>query len=231
MSTKKLNPSTTNYDYVGHPLQKIEFYNIILKYPSFIPCLKSSDPFQTNQLIREIKEFHTQNGGKMGIAYNFFRAIRKLNETYPGLIKNIKRGWYTYNNKKNIKEKEIISAKPNPVKKTITQPIAKNTYGKGKWFIYVLFDRKKICKIGRTNNVAIRLKTFASGWSIMWDYIIEVRLENKSEMDLYEKIIHNILKIRKLEVKGINKGGNEFFTIKPDEIKNVIEATNQIIFK
>jgi hypothetical protein len=64
----------------------------------------------------------------------------------------------------------------------------------------------------------------------MWDYIIEVRLENKSEMDLYEKIIHNILKIRKLEVKDTNKGGNEFFTIKPNEIKKVIEEINKIIF-
>ena len=49
-------------------------------------------------------------------------------------------------------------------------------------------------------------------------------------MDLYEKIIHNILKIRKLEVKDTNKGGNEFFTIKPNEIKKVIEEINKIIF-
>ena len=231
MSIKKLNPSTTNYNYIGQPLQKEEFYNIILNYSSFIPCLKSSDPFQTNQLLNEIYEFHTQNGGKKDYyRIGIHKAISKLEDTHPELLKNIKRGWYTYNNK-NIKEKKIISAKPNPVKKSETQPIAKNTYREGKWFIYVLYDRKKICKIGKTNNVASRFKTYASGWSVMWDYIIEVRLENKSEMDLYEKTIHNILKIRKLEVKDTNKGGIEFFTIKPDEIKNIIEAINQIVFK
>lgn len=231
MSTIKLNPSTTNYKYIGQPLQKEELYNIILNYSSFIPCFKSSDPFQTNQLLNEIYEFHIQNGGKKDhYRTGIHKVINKLEITHPGLLKNIKRGWYTYNNK-NIKEKKIISAKPNPIKKSEKQPVAKNTYREGKWFIYVLFDRKKICKIGKTNNVASRFKTYASGWSVMWDYIIEVRLENKSEMDLYEKTIHNILKIKKLEVKDTNKGGNEFFTIKPDEIKKIIEAINQIVFK
>ncbi len=230
MSKEIISSSTTNYEYKGQPLQKDELYNIILNYSSFIPCLKGVEPFQTNQLHNEIYEFHTQNGGKK----DFYRTaihkvISKLEKTHPGLLRNLKRGWYVFNDK-NFKSKKIIPAKPNPIKKTETQPIAKNTYREGKWFIYVLFDRKKICKIGKTNNVASRFKTYASGWSVMWDYIIEVRLENKSEMDLYEKIIHNILKIRKLEVKDTNKGGNEFFTIKPNEIKKVIEEINKIIF-
>jgi hypothetical protein len=230
MSIEKINSSTRNYEYKGQPLQKEELYNIIVNYSSYIPCLKSSEPFQTSQLLNEIYEFHTQNGGKKDFyRTGIHKVINKLEVTHPGLLKNTKRGWYIINDK-NLKAKKIISAKPNPIKKTEAQPLAKNIYREGKWFIYVLFDRKKICKIGKTNNVASRFKTYASGWSVMWDYIIEVRLENKSEMDLYEKIIHNILKIRKLEVIDTNKGGNEFFRIKPDEIKKIIEEINKTIF-
>jgi hypothetical protein len=52
----------------------------------------------------------------------------------------------------------------------------------------------------------------------MWDYIIEIRVENKQIMDNYETVIHNILKIKELDIKNKNGGGKKIFKIKPKEI-------------
>ena len=93
----------------------------------------------------------------------------------------------------------------------------------------MLYDRKNTCKIGKTNNPALRFKTYASGLSIMPEYIIEIRLENKQSMNLYEKTIHNILKLKKLEIQDKNKLGSEFFKIKPIEIKRIIEILNKLL--
>ena len=230
MNKKTSIDLSKKYKYIGQPLQKEEFYEIILNYSSYIPCLKSGKAFQTNQLLNEILEFHIVNGGtKDYYRVGIHKAINKLQVTHQELLEKTKRGWYVYNNK--IKKRiKIVTAKPTILKKPDPQPIAKKTYREGKYYIYVLFDGNNTCKIGKTKNTASRFKTYASGWSVMWEYIIEVRLENESVMNMYEITIHNILKIRNLVIKHKNKGGNEFFTIKPEEIKKVIETVNKLVF-
>lgn len=65
----------------------------------------------------------------------------------------------------------------------------------------------------------------------MWDYIIEIRVENKQIMDNYETVIHNILKIKELDIKNKNGGGKKIFKIKPKEINQIVSLVIKIIFE
>ena len=226
-----MNKITTGYLYKGQPLQTEEFYNIIEKYSKHINCLKSGETFQTNHLTKEISEFHYANGGKKELYDKaVFKALKKLNDSKPGLIKQVKKGLYVFTTSNKI-VKNIVTAKPTTKAKVkIAHPIAKNVFGSGNFFIYVLDYKGGICKIGKTINIHTRFKTLASGLATMPEYFIEVRLKDESTMHKYETIIHNILKIKKLEFQDKNKGGKEFFKVSPKEIHPIITSINKIIF-
>lgn len=221
-----------NYKFKDRPLQTEEFYNILLIYSNKINCLRSNKPFQTYLLVKEIKEFHYANGGGSEFYEKAaFKALNKILLVKDSFLEKVKKGWYIRCN--DHKAESVVKVKVKETRKSAIKdlklPKAKKIIGTGNFFVYVLFDKKSICKIGKTNNPSARFKTLATGWPEMWEYITEVKFETKLSMNKYESIIHKILQLKKCKIIDSNKGGKEFFRITPIEINKIISSINRLV--
>jgi hypothetical protein len=130
------------------------------------------------------------------------------------------------------KQKKVVlkSAKPTPPKKDLMVIRPVKVFGRGDYFVYVFFDNKSVCKIGKTLNVQQRYQTLSTAWHKPWSHPFQIRLASKEYMQEYEKAIHSILKMNGFYINNKSKqGGNELFRITSKRLSPFIFQLNKIL--
>lgn len=199
----------------------------------YIPLLKKPCKVKVADLQRELLSFHTRNGGKNKIgARAITRMLTEYSRKNPQKISSTSEKGYWYINLGNQKSKTTIlkSAKPSPRKKDLLTIQPRKIFGKGDYFVYVFYDNKEICKIGKTLNIQQRYQTLSTSWHEPWSHPYQIRLKNSDDMKEYEKAIHAILKVNGFYIDNKNKkGGNELFKINVKRLLPILLGLNKIL--
>jgi len=198
-----------------------------------IPCLSSPGKVRVIDLERELLDFHVRNGGLRKVSS---KAVTKMLTRYSSLnpqkiVNTNERGYWFFNmGSQKVKKKLIKSATPAPIKKDTKTILPKKVFGRGNYFVYVFYDNKSTCKIGKTLNIQQRYETLSTSWSSAWSHPFQVQLKSKEIMKEYEKAIHSVLIICGFYInnKG-KKGGNELFKITPKKLAVYITTLNKIL--
>jgi hypothetical protein len=197
-----------------------------------IPCL-SKTKIKVEDLQRELLDFHVKNGGKNKIgAKAVTRMLIEFSKKNPDKVKRSReKGFWEINFKKRASRTQVLkAARPIAIRKDNLEVKAKEIFGVGKYFVYVFFDNKTVCKIGKTTNVSQRFKSLSTGWHEQWSHPYQIRLKSKENMLAYEKAIHSILEIKGFKINGQNeRGGKELFKISAKKLKPYISKLNWIL--
>jgi len=223
------------YKYKGKPVMKETIREIFDIYWPKISVFRKNNMLSRAEIINAIDEFHILNKGKKSdLTGNVNRILKEYAAKFPTRIKQSgARGFWNLNlsNRKVTPEKEVKSVRNTSQKKPEFILTPKKTIGKGHYKVYVFYDKSsKGCKVGKTKNtVEARYAQFKTAIAIPWSLEILVLFQTGEEMNLYERLLKDILKKNRYQSTPVPKGnGTEHFSITPKKILSYISKLNSL---